>query len=167
MWLKMTSSFRWIPWDLEHLLIPRDSGRSSVFHASQLFVDFSKEWEKYLKHIKLAKDWYLEYTKNSYKSVRIRQFNQKNKWAKNMNMQTPEDIQITSEYIKAYWNPLVIREYRKSSYKPVRNRQHIGKKVTKNIDKNFMEETQITNQHMNRYLTPLLIKKTTDTIFHP
>ena len=136
MWLKMASSFRWIPWDLEHLLIPRDSGRSSVFHASQLFVDFSKEWEKYLKHIKQAKDWYLEYTKNSYKSIRIRQFKQKNKWAKNMgniyiNRQIPEDIQITSEYIKTYWNPLVIREYRKSSYKPVRNRQHIGKKGNK------------------------------------
>ena len=47
---------------------------SFVSYASQPTVDFSKDWGKYLKHIKQVKNCYLEYIKNSYKSVRKRQF---------------------------------------------------------------------------------------------
>lgn len=48
----------------------------------------------------------------------------------------PEEIEIIyifniKIHIKTYSNSFVIREYRMSSYKPVRNRQHIGKKGSK------------------------------------
>lgn len=57
-----------------------------------------------------------------------------------MNKQFPEGIQITNEYMRRYSKPLVIREYRKNSYKPIRNRKHKGKHVAKSMGRNFIGE---------------------------